>query len=384
MIKEGMEIIRFTTWLVDQWHIWILYAVSITYIIYCRKKYMFSYYARISVISTVIVFNPLFCGFIIRYFFTYSRYFRVLWLMPVYCVIAIAASDFSFSKHKWKIAIIICTIIIFITGKFEFTKNFSLAENIYKLPQEVIDICEYFKQTKEYASGQLKISAEPYLSTFIRQYDPHIHLQFGRTSTVYTESTDAEMAYVQISIDKDEERDIFLLAKALRNDGCRFLVIESEKVTDDKMRAYGYAYTDTVCGYEIYYDFWYSDIPGEENAENESVILDIQDGMMVEYMKHSDGSPYKVRYVLEEYNGCFSKIIYDDKTKLFYVLNREKSEILLVQESIGTIRIIDHRQIATEGIDDIGIENGYFALYLNNGETVLLEYTNRSFSMPDP
>lgn len=378
-----MEVIGFTTWLVDQWYIWILYAVSIIYIIYCKKKYMFSDYARISIISTVIVFNPLFCGLIIRYFFTYSRYFRVLWLMPVYCVIAIAASDFCLSKHKWKTAVILCVVIIFIMGKFEFTQNFSLAENIYKLPQEVIDICEYFKQTKEYASGQLKISAEPYLSTFIRQYDPHIHLQFGRTSTVYTESMEAEMAYVQISIEKGEERDIYLLTKALRNDGCRFLVIESEKVTDNEMRTYGYAYTDTVGGYEIYSDFWYSDVPGEENADNGNVILDIQDGMMVEYMKHPDGSPYKVRYVLDEYNGSFSKIIYDEETQLFYVLNRDKSEILLVHESIGAIRIIDHRQITERGINDIGIENGYFALYLNNGETVLLEYTDRSFSVPE-
>ena len=303
--------------------------------------------------------------------------------MPVYCVIAIAASDFCLSKHKWKTAVILCVVIIFIMGKFEFTQNFSLAENIYKLPQEVIDICEYFKQTKEYASGQLKISAEPYLSTFIRQYDPHIHLQFGRTSTVYTESMEAEMAYVQISIEKGEERDIYLLTKALRNDGCRFLVIESEKVTDNEMRTYGYAYTDTVGGYEIYSDFWYSDVPGEENADNGNVILDIQDGMMVEYMKHPDGSPYKVRYVLDEYNGSFSKIIYDEETQLFYVLNRDKSEILLVHESIGAIRIIDHRQITERGINDIGIENGYFALYLNNGETVLLEYTDRSFSVPE-
>lgn len=382
MTKEGMEIIAFTTWLVDQWYIWILYAISVIYLIYQKKKYLFSDYAKIAIVSTLIVFNPLFCGFIVRYFFTYTRYFRILWLMPVYCVIAIAATDFCSSRRKF--SVVMCAIMIYVTGKFEFTGNFSFAENIYKLPQEVVEICEYFKQTEEYSNGQLKISAEPYLSTFIRQYDSRIRLQFGRSSTVYTESAEAEVAFVQIGIEQGKERDLYLLTKALRNDSCRYLVIEAEKVTDEEMQAYGYAYTDTVCGYEIYQDMWYFDVPGVENASNGSVILDIQDGMMIEYLKHPDGSPYKVRYVLDEYDGSFHKVIYDKETQLFYVLDKEKSKILLVHESNGSIRIIDHRQIATKEIKDIEIQNGYFVLYLNSGETVMLEYKDRSFSVPEP
>ncbi|MDE6925993.1 MAG: hypothetical protein K2P59_12155, partial [Acetatifactor sp.] len=128
MTKEGMEIIAFTTWLVDQWYIWILYAISVIYLIYQKKKYLFSDYAKIAIVSTLIVFNPLFCGFIVRYFFTYTRYFRILWLMPVYCVIAIAATDFCSSRRKF--SVVMCAIMIYVTGKFEFTGNFSFAENI--------------------------------------------------------------------------------------------------------------------------------------------------------------------------------------------------------------------------------------------------------------
>ena len=343
MIKEGMEIIAFTFWLIDQWATWALYIASIIYLIFHRRKHLFSHYAKVSVIGIIIIFNPLFCGFIVRYFFSYTRYFRVLWLFPIYFVIAISATDYC--AYKSRLKMIVCVILICLTGKIDFTHNLSFADNIYKLPQEVIDICDYLKQTEEYMAGQLKISAEPYLSTFIRQYDPNIRLQFGRSSTVYTESVEAEMAYVQISADANEERDLFLLTKALRNDRCCYMVIEEGKLIHDEIYNYGFLYIDTVSGYEIYQDIWHSVMPGSESADNENVVLEIVNGKLIEYMRRADGSLYKTRYVLEEYEGSLNNIVYDKDANLFYAYDNETNTILTIQEYSGIVRLIGQQQM---------------------------------------
>lgn len=357
MIKEGMETIAFTIWLVDQWPVWILYLASITFLFLNNKKHLFSQYIKVSITGILIIFNPLFCGFITKFFFSDSRYFRTLWLLPIYFVIAIAAAEICANKKI--IYFFICIILTCITGKFEFTENISFAENIYKLPQEVIDICEYFKQTEEYANNLLKISAEPYLSTFIRQYDSNIRLQFGRSSTVYTESVEAEMAFVQISVNAGEERDLYLLTKALRNDKCSYLVIGEGKIIHDEIQSYGFIYLDTISGYEIYQDTWCYDTPGSMNTDNESVVLDIENGKLVEFMRRSDGSLYKVRYVLEEYVQNLSRINYDKDTHFFYAIDSEADTVFVIREYSGIVEIAGLQQRTEEKIMNIGVASSH-------------------------
>lgn len=251
MLADGMNTIRTTAEQVNQWSIWILYVISLMYIVHLQKKNKYISYVKVSVIGIIIICNPVFAGIVGNIFFSDNRYFRIIWILPIYIVIALVASEISEQKGK-KVAVLVA-ITICLSGNWIGTGNFVIAENPYKLPQATIDICEYFKDTKEYKEGRLKISVDPELSCYIRQYDGNIILQYGRQSTVYTESQEAKTVYAQL---QTGNIDIETLTSGLRIDNCDYVVIKEGKVLKEDMQEYGYVYQEGVSGYEIYKDIW--------------------------------------------------------------------------------------------------------------------------------
>ena len=185
-------------------------------------------------------------------------YYRVLWIIPMYIVIgyAICKLIMGLSKEVYKyIALGAAVIVIAVTGSFVYGSRYmSKAENLYHIPQVVIDICEVIThggtlRTKAAFSGEL--------TYFVRQYDNSIMMPFGR------EYVESQWDYAQpvydamekpFITDPDAVIDAEALIKATRDEDCEYIILRKDKKTDKDLANLGLMVVDEVGDYIIYED----------------------------------------------------------------------------------------------------------------------------------
>lgn len=157
-----------------------LYLICIIYIAFRFKKEdrgIFLYYPLVLV---VMILNPFTFDLITsRLQDDTSTYYRFLWTFPVLLTIAFSAINII-SKAQPRIKKFILVGIITITIAFSGTSIFAngtwkLAENIYKVPTSVIDICQYIKGSSDEDMPVVIFPSE--ISLLIRQYDASIRVK---------------------------------------------------------------------------------------------------------------------------------------------------------------------------------------------------------------
>ena len=64
-------------------------------------------------------------------------------------------------------------------------KNFALAENIYKVPNELIEICEILHENMSNPDGRPRVVFDASLNNVVRQYDAQLRLTIDRNASIY-------------------------------------------------------------------------------------------------------------------------------------------------------------------------------------------------------
>ena len=203
-------------------------------------------YPTVGVILCVI--NPLLIGIMDALIGNLSRYVRIYWLLPIIIVLGISAvmlGDLaSDEKKKWGIYGLVCLLLAF-TGIPLFTKqNFARTENVYKLPQEAIEICEMFPENTK----DIRIVVPPTLSPYIRQYDGNIRMLHGR----YINWEKPEIYQLM----EQKELDIPYITKYSRTYSCDYVVMETTKPWNDSMESWGFEEKGRAGDYILYRDVW--------------------------------------------------------------------------------------------------------------------------------
>ncbi|MCR5102741.1 MAG: hypothetical protein K6B41_15440 [Butyrivibrio sp.] len=248
-------------------HIWIIFwlllLISSIYLIVkesdVRKKIIFG------VIPLVIVAGFLF-PITKKLFVKVARlesantYYRILWIIPMYVTIAYAFTKFitsiksSVKKH---VAVGILAVVIAITGSCVYAnEHVYLAENIYHLPQNVIDICDRIKPTED--EGIIRAAFTPELVYFVRQYDPNILMPYGRDYVDHNYYTGV------LKVMKEEEIETQELLYYTRVDLDRYIILPTNKRLDENITNFDVKLAYTIDGYNIYEDILIS-----ENREKE-------------------------------------------------------------------------------------------------------------------
>jgi len=250
MIDSGNQIIKNTVELVDQWSIWLLALLALIYLGTKVKTKESSYVVGVMSLGIIIIFNPFCAEIICNYFFPANRYFRLLWILPIFFIIAFAGAELS---KKGGEILILCILIIILSGSCIFTEdNFQVADNIYKIPQEAIEICIFFQSTEEYKMENFKVSVDPQISSYIRQYDADIMLHFGREPGVGTTSIYDRAAFQQLILEDYTMIDTVEVVSAISRDECKYAAYEIGKVDKEIMQKGGYNFVQTIGQYEIF------------------------------------------------------------------------------------------------------------------------------------
>lgn len=193
-----------------------------------------------------------------------DTYYRVLWLIPMGVIIAYAGVKLAallYDKLKGKISSGQCNwmkravlaslaIAIAFCGKYVYASQYmSKAENLYHIPQTVIDICDLIAPEE----GEERIwSVFPTdLVYFVRQYDTNIQMLYGR------EMVEPKWQYaepVHTIMNNPTIIDIEELLKLTRERYCTYIVLPNNKDVTEAPENFGLELLDTIDGYPVYFD----------------------------------------------------------------------------------------------------------------------------------
>lgn len=187
------------------------------------------------VMMLLTVYNPLFPVVIDKVFDISSEYYRFFWITPVIVLVPFVISKLVIeeSTRNKKIAVVVFVLAaIILSGDFVYTDGFPVAENKYKVPDELTEISEiiHADSSEEYPKAFLEYD----FNMEMRQYDPKMLLTIDREEYLYA----VNYSYSDEMIYDDNVPTNRLLAILVRNQ-------------DVDMEAFVKGLEDTKTGYVV-------------------------------------------------------------------------------------------------------------------------------------
>lgn len=227
----------------------ILFLASVVYLLVKEKrKHIRIVFLYVPVILLLIFFNPLFARLVYSVMDD-EIYYRILWLLPITVVTAYAAVRVcEQAKGRARAAVAVClAAVIMASGSFIYRNPFfRKAENLYHMPQSVVDICDAIE-----VEGREVMAVFPVeLLQYVRQYSPVICMPYGREITVERWSHLSEL-YDEMEA---EEIDAKELAWQAKQEMCHYVILPEDKKINGSLEGYEYRIFDRIQGYVIYRD----------------------------------------------------------------------------------------------------------------------------------
>ena len=168
----------------------VLFLLALAYLFAAekdKKRRALFLYMPLSLL--LLFFFPIFRKVFVRLMGDGDTYYRVLWLIPMGVITAYGAiklvGRLYERKRAWagRAVFAAAAALVVMGGKYVYGSQYmSKAENMYHLPQHVIDICDLIAPEE----GEPRVWAvfPTDLVYFVRQYDTNIQLLYGREMDV--------------------------------------------------------------------------------------------------------------------------------------------------------------------------------------------------------
>lgn len=177
----------------------------------------------------LVILNPLVGMLLDKLQILPLRIVRLYWLVPVFFLVAYAMVLLVQKAEKRRldtILIMLLTAFIAVSGRYMGSDDtFEKAENMYKLPTEVIEIVDMINADAEsLAKYDERKSIMPLeLSTYARQYDGSLPMLYGR----YPEGDNSVSVYHLMGVEDEVEVDRVVEYAVM--EGCDYLVLDAAK-----------------------------------------------------------------------------------------------------------------------------------------------------------
>lgn len=166
------------------------------------------------VLMLLTVYNPLFPVVIDKFFDISGEYYRFFWISPVVILVPFVVAKLisGATDKREKIAVTAFVIVVgLVSGNFVYSEGIPFAENIYKMPDELIEISEMIHDDSQ--EKYPKAFLEYDYNMQMRQYDPKMLLTIDREEYLYA----VNYSYSEEMIYDDNIPNNRLLALLVRN-----------------------------------------------------------------------------------------------------------------------------------------------------------------------
>lgn len=196
------------------------------------------------------VYNPVSPVVLMHFFDVNSEYYRLFWIAPVIILVPYVAIRLIMmlegTAKRVGLGILIACIIM-LSGNFLYSNGYVKAENVYKMPDELIEVSEIIHRDAKTAYPTAFLEYEYNMQ--MRQYDPKILLTVDRedylyaTSMNYTEEMLSDETHPQYkllaALIKYQDVDVNDLANALEATHTEYVVLSKANPNGEYLKKAG-------------------------------------------------------------------------------------------------------------------------------------------------
>ena len=178
----------------------MLYVIGLVYIMLRGTKREKEIFLPCSIFLMITVYNPIAPVILDHFFDVNSEYYRFFWITPIVILLPYLAVKLvwevlpektdtqgqealggAFSGRKAVAALLV--VILLLSGTFLYQRGVNFADNIYKMPGDLIAVSELIHQDAE--AEYPKAFLEYEYNMQMRQYDPKLLLTVDREDYLY-------------------------------------------------------------------------------------------------------------------------------------------------------------------------------------------------------
>lgn len=215
-----------------------------------KRKSLRVLFVYLPMMVMLLFFQPTF-AWIIHKVVGEEVYYRILWLLPITIVIAFTITSI-YEKLQGRVKYffaLVAAVLVLVSGSFIYhNPYFHKAENLYHVPQAVVDICEAIKVE----GREVKAVFPRELLQYVRQYDPVVVMPYGRDVLVERwNAAEGNDLYAAMEADVIDAKRLSELARV---EWCAYIVLAKEREMKGSLETYQFTVFDEIGDYVIYKD----------------------------------------------------------------------------------------------------------------------------------
>lgn len=227
--------------------LWFL--LSVVYLFLREKrKHIRILFLYVPLILLILFFNPLFAK-VVYHYAGLEVYYRILWLIPFTVIVAFTTIEIygQLIGQKKKLFLVAMAVVFMASGSYIYSSPlFQKAENIYHMPQSVVDICDAI----EVEGREVRAVFPAELIQYVRQYSAVVCMPYGRE--ILVERWGNQDALYDLM--EAEKIDAGELATRARQRECHYIILAEDKEVIGSLPDCDYEVFAKVQGYVVYKD----------------------------------------------------------------------------------------------------------------------------------
>lgn len=183
-----------------------------------------------------------------------GRYVRTFWLFPFVLASAYVGVRFMEGRKVYQklLIIVFITVVFWGTGNAILTRKvFSEAQNLYKIPAEVIEVADKIEEHRKENWEYPCVMANYYLSVYLRQYDGNIVQLYGREA-IDENGAELEWYMYERAAEEIPVDELYYLGQRALEKGVNMIVLAKHQVQSQALEWAGYQKVDSTENYYIY------------------------------------------------------------------------------------------------------------------------------------
>ena len=164
----------------------VMYLFAVLFILIKGERQEREIFLPGAAVLLLTVFNPVVPVILDRIFDVSSEYYRLFWIAPVVILVPYTATIIIYDRPKGSgryVAGVLTVALLILGGNYVYAKGFDIAENIYKIPDELIAVSEMIHEDSQEEYSKAFFEYEYNME--IRQYDPKMLLTVDREDYLY-------------------------------------------------------------------------------------------------------------------------------------------------------------------------------------------------------
>lgn len=241
------------------------FIIALLFIFIDGEKQWKRFFLPYILILLVTVFNPLLMKTVVSRLKLTNEYYRFFWLLPVVTVLSYVGTKVVMGLRRfWRraVAALVLVSMLVLTGTTLKSKSFPMATNIYKVPEDLIEICEMIHENNDMWTVP-NVAFDFNLNILATQYDPSINAVIPyelMMSTVNTQATenenDADWIRMRVRLIEalmlDRQIEMYGFMQALNLTKTQYVVYRQDGPMHDYLSGAGFDYVGETENYVVY------------------------------------------------------------------------------------------------------------------------------------